>query len=177
MKKLKFVVVLALLMAPMLSNAQNFDKYEEMKGVNSMLITSEMFKLLTEIDFDSTDPETQAYVGLIENLENIQVFTTTDMGVGKEMAADVKSYLGNFSMKKLMSFNDDGKSVDFYSKPGKSDEYVSELLMFMKGKENGEPKAIIMRIIGNVDLKQVSKLAEDLEVPGAKGLEKINENQ
>lgn len=177
MKKLKFIIVLALSMAPILSNAQNFDKYAEMNDVTSMLITSEMFKLLTEIDFDSTDPETQAYVDLIENLKNIQVYSTTDTSIGAKMAADVKTYLGNSSMNKLMSFKDDGKSVDFYSKPGKSSGYVSELLMFMKGKENGEPQAIIMRITGNVDLKQISKLAEDLEVPGAKELEKIEEQK
>lgn len=170
-------MVIAFLLAPFLSNAQTFDKYTDMDGVTSMLVTSEMFKLLTEIDYDSSDPEMQQYVNLIENLKNIQVYSTSNVGIGTKMAADVKAYLNKNSMKMLMSFNDNGQSVNFYSKPGKTESYVSELLMFMKGKENGEPKAVIMKITGNVDLKQISKLAQDLEVPGAKELEKINEKQ
>lgn len=177
MKKSVIVIAIAFFMAPFLSNAQAFDKYTDMEGVNSMLVTSEMFKLLTEIDYDSSDPEMQQYVNLIENLENIQVYSTTNAAISSTMAADVKAYLNGNSMKMLMSFNDNGQSVDFYSKPGKTESYVSELLMFMRGEENGAPKAVIMRITGNVDLKQISKLAQDLEVPGAEELEKIDEKQ
>lgn len=177
MKKTLIVIATAFLMAPFISNAQNFDKYSSMDGVTSMLVTSEMFKLLTEIDYDSSDPEMQQYVDLIESLNNIQVYSTAEPGVAKKMANDVQTYLNSSSMNLLMSFKEDGKSVDFYSKPGKTDSHVSELLMFMNGAENGEPKTVIMRITGNVDLKQISKLAEDLEVPGAKELEKIDEKQ
>ncbi|HET8838417.1 MAG TPA: DUF4252 domain-containing protein [Flavobacteriaceae bacterium] len=175
MKKLTVIFGIAILMMPFLSQAQVFDKYTDMKNVTSMLVTSEMFKLLTEIDYDSTDPETQAYADLIESLNNIQVYSTSDAKIGSKMAMDIQNYLKTNSMKKLMSFKEDGKSVEFYSKPGKSDSYVSELLMFMNGMEDGEAEAVIMRITGNVDLKQISKLAKDLKVPGAKELENINE--
>lgn len=175
MKKLTVILGIAILMMPFLSQAQVFDKYSDMKNVTSMLVTSEMFKLLTEIDYDSSDPETQAYADLIESLNNIQVYSTSDANIGSQMSMDVQNYLKTNSMKKLMSFKEDGKSVEFYSKPGKSDSYVSELLMFMNGMEDGEAEAVIMRITGNVDLKQISKLAKDLKVPGAKELENINE--
>ena len=175
MKKLTLIIATAFLTIPNLSQAQVFEKYTDMKEVSSMLVTSEMFKLLTEIDYDSSDPEMQQYVNLIENLENIQVFSTSDAGIGSKMSTDVQHYLSSNSLKKLMSFKDDGKSVDFYSKPGKTDAYVSELLMFLNGKEDGEAQTVIMRITGNIDLKQISKLAKDLEVPGAKELENIDE--
>lgn len=175
MKKVFFITAIAFLMAPFLSNAQNFDKYTEMDNVSTMLVTSEMFKLLSDIDFDSEDPETQAYVNLIENLENIRVFSTTDSKTSAQMSADAESYLKNTSMKMLMSFKSDGQDVKFYIRPGKSKNYVRELFMFMKGEENGKPMTTIMRITGNVDLKQISKLAKDLDVPGAKELEKVNE--
>lgn len=41
--------------------------------------------------------------------------------------------------------------------------------------EEGEPITVIMSITGDIDLKEVSKLAQDLEVPGADQLEKVNE--
>ena len=74
-----------------------------------------------------------------------------------------------------MSFKDDGKEVNFYSKPGSKKGAVSQLFMFLKGMEEGEPITVIMSITGDIDLKEVSKLAQDLEVPGADQLEKVNE--
>ena len=79
------------------------------------------------------------------------------------------------SMSKLMSFKDDGKEVNFYSKPGSKKGSVSQLFMFLNGKEDGKPMTVIMSITGDIDLKEVSKLAKDLEVPGADQLEKVEE--
>ena len=138
-------------------------------------MTSEMFKLLADIDFESTDPEVKRYIQLIENLEDIKVLTTQDASISKKMEADVNSYLSSASMSKLMSFKDDGKEVNFYSKPGSKKGAVSQLFMFLKGMEEGEPITVIMSITGDIDLKEVSKLAQDLEVPGADQLEKVNE--
>lgn len=178
MKKLIVIsVVIAFGIFPFASNAQTFDKYSEMDNVSSVLVTSEMFKLLAEIDYDSSDPEMQQYVNLIENLDNIQVYTTHNAHIGSEMAADVKRYLASNVVNKLMSVNEGEQTVTFYSKPGKSDSRISELLMFMTGKENDQPVTVIMKITGDVDLKQISKLAKDLDVPGANELKKIDEQQ
>lgn len=175
MKKLILTLVVAFIMWPNMSNAQSFDKYANMDGVTSMLITSEMFKLLTEIDYDSTDPETQQYIDLIENLNSIQVYTANTVAISQQMAVDVKAYLAANSLNKLMSFKEDGQSVTFYAKPGKTEAKVSELLMFLQDAEGSQPEAVIMKITGNVDLKQVAKLAKDLDMPGAEELKKIDD--
>ena len=171
----KLVLIIALSVFPFLSQAQSFGEYADMKGVSSMVMTSEMFKLLADIDFESTDPEVKRYIQLIENLEDIKVLTTQDASISKKMEADVNSYLSSASMSKLMSFKDDGKEVNIYSKPGSKKGAVSQLFMFLKGMEEGEPITVIMSITGDIDLKEVSKLAQDLEVPGADQLEKVNE--
>lgn len=171
----KLVLIIALSVFPFLSQAQSFSGYADMKGVSSMVMTSEMFKLLADIDFESTDPEVKRYIQLIENLEDIKVLTTQDATIAKKMETDVNSYLSSASMSKLMSFKDDGKEVNFYSKPGSKKGAVSQLFMFLKGMEEGEPITVIMSITGDIDLKEVSKLAQDLEVPGADQLEKVNE--
>ena len=171
----KLILIIALSVFPFLSQAQSFSNYADMKGVSSMVMTSEMFKLLADIDFESTDPEVKRYIQLIENLDDIKVLTTQDATIAKKMESDVNSYLSSASMSKLMSFKDDGKEVNFYSKPGSKKGAVSQLFMFLKGMEEGEPITVIMSITGDIDLKEVSKLAQDLEVPGADQLEKVNE--
>ncbi|HET8855215.1 MAG TPA: DUF4252 domain-containing protein, partial [Salinimicrobium sp.] len=134
MKKSLIIIALALLM-PMVSNAQNFAKYESMKGVDAVVITNKMFKLLTKIDLNADDPETQEYIDLIENLDEIRVFTTNQASVRSQMAADVAEYLENSSLEELMRVKEDGKMVKFFYKPGKSEDYVSQLFMFMEGEE------------------------------------------
>ena len=90
------------------------------------------------------------------------------------MSSDVKSYLAKGSLEELMRVNDDGKNIKFYSLPGKNDNYVSELFMFLEGTEGSEPMNIILSITGQIDLSQLSKLTADLKVPGAEELKKAN---
>ncbi|MBW2960608.1 DUF4252 domain-containing protein [Mesonia aestuariivivens] len=167
MKKLIIFITLAIF--PLFIQAQSFSKYADMKGVSSMVMTSEMFKLLADIDFESGDPEVKRYIKLIENLEDIKILTTKNVSISSKMTADVNSYLTSSVMNKLMAFKDEGKEVVFYTKPGSKAGYVSQLFMFMKGEET-----VIMSITGDIDLREVSRLAQDLEVPGAEQLKNVN---
>ena len=55
MKKLNLALMAMLI--PFLVGAQNFQKYEEMKEVDAVVITSTMFKLLTKVDLNADDPQ------------------------------------------------------------------------------------------------------------------------
>ncbi|WP_103865641.1 MULTISPECIES: DUF4252 domain-containing protein [Aquimarina] len=174
MKKIAIILILAVL--PYVSSAQSaFDKYEDMKGVSSVVVTSKMFKLLSKIDIESNDKEVQEYMNLVEKIKNIKVFATEDATVGQKMKADVSSYLKKSSMEELMRVKSDGKNVKFYSKPGKDDDHVSELFMFLDGiKESGKgPNTVVLTITGDIDLKQVSKIADHLNVPGGEELKNV----
>lgn len=174
MKKLTFAILALLL--PFLSGAQNFDKYENMKDVDAVVITSKMFKLLTKIDLNADDPETQAYIDLIENLQEMRVFSSTQENVRKQMSADVSSYVKKGGLEELMRVTEDGKTVKFYYKPGKNDDYVSQLFMFMEGREKSKPVSVILNISGEINLNQISKLANDFKIPGGDELKKVESN-
>ncbi|MBQ0734296.1 DUF4252 domain-containing protein [Aquimarina celericrescens] len=175
MKKLAIVLLLAVL--PYVSNAQSyFDKYENMNDVTSMVITNKMFKLLSKMDFESTDAETQEYLNLVENINNIKVFVTEDKDVAQKMKGDVDQYLKKSSLDELMRIkSDDGENIKFYVKPGKDEDHVQELFMYLVGNDSneGKPETVILTITGNIDLKQVSKLANDLNIPGGKELKNV----
>ena len=171
MKKLTFALLALLL--PFFSNAQNFDKYEDMKDVDAVVITSKMFKLLTKIDLNTDDPETQAYIDLIENLQEMRVFSSTQENVRKQMSSDVSAYVKKGGLEELMRVTEDGKTVKFYYKPGKNDDYVSQLFMFMEGREKSKPISVILNISGEINLTQISKLANDFKIPGGDELKKV----
>lgn len=173
----KLTLIIAMVMMTSLSGAQTFEKYVDMRGVSSMVMTSDMFKLLADIDFDSQDPEVKRYINLIENLKDIKVLSTEDNAIATKLKGDVDTFLSKSTLKELMSFRNEGKNVKFYSKPGSKPGSVSQLLMFLQGEEKGKPMTVLMSITGDIDLKEVSKLAEDLKVPGAEELKKIDANQ
>jgi len=170
----KSIIVLLVGLISFAGYSQNFAKYENMKEVDAMIMTSKMFKLLAKVDLSSTDPEAQQYIKLIENLKEIRMFTTDQSAIRAQMAADVNTYLSKGSLEQLMRVNEDGKNIKFYSKPGRNENFVSELLMFMEGEKDGKPIAVILSITGDIDLTQLSKLATDLKVPGAQELKKVN---
>lgn len=170
----RLIITLLLALVPIVSHSQNFDKYEDMKDVDAMVMTSKMFKMLAKVDLSSSDPEAQEYMKLIENLDRIQIFKSSNAEVRSQMARDVKSYLQKASLEELMRVNEDGQNIKFYSVPGKNDNYVKELFMFMEGHNENKPISVILSITGEIDLSQLSKLTSDLKVPGAKELEKAN---
>lgn len=175
----KIAVLIALLVAPLLVNAQNpFASFENSDDVTSFVATKKMFKLLSKMDFDSNDPEVKEYLDLVNNLDNVRIFTTENASVAKKMDDAVADYVSkNGALSELMRVKDDGKNVKFYSKEGKSDNYVTELLMHLTGNIDGKQRTVVMSITGNIDLKKVSKLTKDLNVPGSEELKNIDKKK
>lgn len=174
----KLVLVMLVMLVPFIGSAQTFDSYEGEKDVTSIVVTKNMFKLLAEIDLESDDPEVKEYLELVNNLDNIKIFVTENADIASRMTADVKKYVSSAKgLNELMRVKDEGKNIKFYSKEGKSSSYVSELLMFMEGDIDGKEGSMIMSITGNIDLKKISKLTKDLNVPGSDELKKIENKQ
>ncbi|EDM44052.1 hypothetical protein SCB49_10692 [unidentified eubacterium SCB49] len=175
----KIAILLALFIAPFAINAQNlWSSFESDDDVSSVVITQKMFKLLAKIDLETDDEEVNDFMNLVENLDNIKIFTTEKSDIASKMSSSVSSYIsGDQGLSELMRVKDDGNNIKFYSREGKNENYVSELLMFLEGSDNSKNQTVVMSITGNIDLKQISKLTKNLDVPGSdaiKQLEKSN---
>lgn len=175
----KATILIAFVIAPFLASAQNaFNSFEDEKDVSSVVVTKNMFKLLSKMDLNSSDPEAKEYLELVENLDEIKIFTTENPAVSKKMDAAVTKYVsGSTDLAELMRVKDDDKNIKFYSKEGKSENFVSELLMHLTGMEDGKNMTVIMSITGNIDLKKISKLTDDLNVPGSEELKDIDKKK
>lgn len=171
MKKLMIFTLLVLI--SITGYSQNFDKYDTMKNVDAVVMTSKMFKLLSKVDLSSSDPEAQQYLDLIENLKEIRIYTSNQNSIRTQMAADVSSYLNKGSLDELMRVSESGRNIKFYSRSGKNENFVSELFMFMEGEKDGKPISVIMSITGNLDLTKISQLTSDLKVPGSEELKNV----
>ncbi|MCK0124263.1 DUF4252 domain-containing protein [Gelidibacter sp. F2691] len=187
----KAILVLALMVAPMLSFGQSFfSKYESMKGVTSGVISQKMFKMIATIDVDLDDPEAQGFLDMVKKVESIKVLSTGDKTISSNLAADAEKYIGSAKLDELMRFKDGNQTVKFYVKEGRDENHVKELLMYINGlKEltqdakieiNGEKRdieTIVVSIIGDIDLREISKITSKMNVPGGEHLEKASKGK
>lgn len=187
----KAIVLLAIMIAPLFSFGQSFfDKYESMKGVTSGVIGQKMFKMIATIDVDSNDPEAQSYLNMVKKIESIKVLTTGDKSISANLAADTEKYISSSKLDELMRFKDGDQTVKFYVREGRDENHVKELLMYVNGlKEltkdskveiNGEKRdveTILISIIGDVDLREISKITSKMNVPGGEHLEKAGKGK
>ena len=168
------IIAMLMLCSSMLITAQGqFDKFESIRGVSSMVMNQKMFKLLSKVDINSSDPEMQAYIELVNNLENVKMFTTTKADVAADMSNTMVEYISDRDLSELMRASDDGKNAKFYYKPGSDENYVKEFVMFLTGNIDGEERTVFFQVTGNIDLKQISKLAQDFDFKGSDALKGV----
>jgi len=185
----KVIIILAIVLAPMMSFGQSvFDKYEDMEDVASVIINSKMFEMLATIDMDLDDPEAQEYFNMVKNIDGVKIFTTGNERISSKMQGDVNSYLKKSNLEELMRIKDGEQNVKFYVREGKDANHVKELLMFITGlkdamKDNDvsingkkrEFESVVLSITGDIDLRQVSKITDKMNIKGGKHLEKVGD--
>jgi hypothetical protein len=186
MKNLILIIVFTVISAVAFGQGM-FDKFEDKEGVTSVIVNQKMFKMLATMGIDLDDPEAQGFVNMAKNITAFKVFTTGDEKISSEMNATVQSYLKSSNLEELMRIKDGDQTVNFYIKEGKDENHVKELLMFINGlKEmtsgrditiNGkkrEIETVILSLKGDIDLRQISKLTNQMNMPGGEQLKKVN---
>ena len=170
----KFLLTIAIAALPMVMFGQSiFDKYEDMSNVSTVVVSKNLFKLMSKIE--TSDPDHQEFNELARQLEDLKVFATEDKAIAAEMAATVKSYLRKSSLEELMRVKDEDTNVKFYVKYGQDEDHVNELLMFVSGIKdvevdmNGKERKIetvLLTLTGNIDLNKINALTKKMNLPG-----------
>lgn len=171
MKINKLIIAIAIVIAPIVTYAQSqFDKFEDIEGVTSVIVNQKAFSLMSKIGADSDEE----YLDLIKNIESLKVFATESVTVASQMATEVKNYLKKSDLEELMRVRDGETNVTIYIKEGKSEDYVEELFMFVKDGDKSSHEAVIISLTGEIDLKQIAKLTDEMNLPGGEHLKKAN---
>jgi hypothetical protein len=170
MRKLILSLVLVLSANTFFAQQTLFDKFEDQDGITSVVVNKKMFTLLSKMKVE--DKETQQYVNLIKKLDNLRVFVTKSDKKADEMKAASDKYIKTASLEELMKINDKGKSVKIFVKSGASDSQIKELMMFVEGGPNEE--SVLMSLIGDFDLNELSVLTDKMNLPGGDDLKKAS---
>ena len=175
MKINKLLVIVVLTIAPVIVSAQSqFDKFEDIDGVTSVIVNQKAFSLMSTLGAGSDDE----YMDLIKNINSLRVFATESAQVAAQMNTEAQNYLKKANLEELMRIKDEDNNVKIYIREGSSENYVKELFMFVTGtnlNENDNSETVIISLTGDIDLKQIAKLTEQMNLPGGEHLKKAQQ--
>lgn len=161
----KIILLIALTVTSMVTNAQSFfDSLEDMDGVDMVVVNKDMFELLSKFGPDKMkDNEAMQIFTMIKDLKNLKVFSTDDAIIADKMETMANSAIKKHNLTELMRIKEDDSRVKIYVKSTKNKEYVSEVLMFIKGidkQTKGISKSMIVSLTGNIDINKIAALAD-----------------
>lgn len=161
----KLITVLIFLTTSIVVNAQSlFDSLEDLNGVDMVVVTKDAFELISKFkNIAIDDNEGMKVFQMIQDLEEFKMFSTRDTQVANTMEDMVNTSIKKQKLTELMRVKDEGSRVKIYVKTTKNKEYVSEVLMFVKGLSkmtNKTSEALIVSLIGTIDVNKLSELAD-----------------
>ena len=183
MKNLSLVLI-GLMLSLTVKGQSIFERYADYEDVSLVSISPKMFKMLGQLSVSLDDPEAQEYIDMVSSIENFKVLISGNDEVTAAMSKWAAEQLSSKDLEELMTIKDADADVAFYVKSGKSDDRVEKLIMYVNGvnpeiiKDSplGEltVETIILLIEGDIDLKQISKLTDQMNLPGGKQLRKAS---
>ena len=161
----KIIVLIALIIAPIMSNAQSyFDSLEDLNGVDMVVVTKDAFELISKFkNLKIDDNEGMKVFQMIQDLKEFKMFSTNDSEVANKMEGMVNTSIQKENLTQLMRIKEDDSRVKIYVKASKSKDYVNEVLMFIEGfsnKTNKAFEAVIVSLTGTIDINKISALAD-----------------
>ncbi len=162
----KIILIIAFVVSPIISYGQSiFDTLEDMDDVASVIINKDAFEILSKFKSNNDNSESSEVMEIftmIQNLNELKVFSTSNETVANTMENMVKSEVKKSNLTELMRIKDKGSRVKIYVKTGKNKDFVGEVLMFVKDKNDDKNKhnSVIISLTGMIDINKLSKLAD-----------------
>lgn len=165
----KIIVIIALMMTPLLSNAQSiFDSLEDLDGVDMVVVTKDAFQLLKKFqpkNVKSDDNEVMQAFEMINDLNEFKMFSTDNLEIASKMEKMVNNAIKSSKLTELIRIKEDDSRVKIYVIATGNKNYVSEVLMFVKGidkKTKGMSEAMVMSLTGNIDINKMSEFTDKM---------------
>jgi hypothetical protein len=171
------MIIAGLLLMPLFANAQSvmdklFDKYSGTEGITSVYISKYMFDMFRN---DQSVPKTEeeSMNQVISKLNGIKILVTDDdpaTPIPVNLYQEIMKVLPTSAYKEIMVVKENDQDIKFFVKEEKG--RVAELLMVIGGKTK---ESVLISIQGDIDMKNISKLAKGMNIEGMNNLEKMED--
>jgi hypothetical protein len=173
MKNILFI--LTFLATAITATAQNFDEVGNLSHVSETRVTGAMFKMISGIEID--DPDFAELMKTVDNLTDLRVYATDDKASAAKMKTFATGFITKNKMDLLMSVKEDGQKFTFHVRKGNTDTKIRELVMFIDGADDKESSAVFLVITGDLDLNQIAKITQQMNIPGQKQIKEATQKK
>jgi hypothetical protein len=161
----KIILFIALALSPIVSNAQSFfDSLEDMDGVDMVVVTKDAFELISKFkNVKIDDNEGMKVFQMIKDLKEFKMFSTHKTAVADKMEIMVETAIKKQNLTQLMRIKEDDSRIKIYVKASSNKDFVSEVLMFIRGiskQTNKNSESMVVSLTGNIDINKMSSLAD-----------------
>lgn len=173
MKKVMIVAVMMMMGGAALAQgdaiSKFFTKYQNDDSFSQVTVSSKMFSLFTNMEVDNK--EDQEVLDAISKLKGLRILAKEQTRDSRELYKEAMSMIPTKEYEELMAVRDKDKDMKFFIK--ESGGKISELVMVMGGNE----EFMVLSLFGEIDLKQVSKIGQKMNVDGLENLEKVKDTK
>jgi len=170
------VIVLFAFTSNLFLGQSAFDKFEEMDEITSVVVSKKMFEMMANVK--TNNKEGQEFLDLVKNLNSLKVYTTANAKYKAEMKSTVDKYRATKKLEELMRVSDSSANVKIYVNQGKNTTQIKELLMYIEGnKFDYDHQAVVVLLLGNFDLNDISALVDRMNIPGGEELKKASKSK
>jgi hypothetical protein len=171
MKKLCFLILCIFLIFPAMAQedaiSKFFGKYEGREDFTTIYITSRMFGLIAQIP-ESEDEED--VMNIIRKLKGLKIITTDEYTGKNQLYQEALKILPKEGYDDLMVIKEGNEQIKFLI--SEKDGKINEFLMLIGGDDN----FFLMSMVGDLNLKDISRLSKTMDIEGFNHLDKLKEN-
>lgn len=143
-----------------------FDRFQEDETFTKVSVSSKMFSLFTEMEGNTE--EEKEFLDVIGKLKGMKAVTSESVANPKGLYDEAIKDVEKAGYEELMTVTDAEENVKISIKD--KNGVIEELILVVGGKE----KFALMSLYGEIDLKQVSKLASMMRMSEMKYLKEID---
>ena len=145
-----------------------FSKYEDDDNFTHVTITSRMFSLFANLDIE--DEEDKELMDAVSKVKGLKIITKDDISQteANELYEEAFKLIPEKEYDELMTVRDKETNMKFLIKEENS--IITELIMVM----HGENEFFLLSLIGDIDLKQISRLSKSMSIDGFEHLKNVD---
>lgn len=165
-----------------------FSSYATHSEVTHVNITPQMFQFLGKFKVNTTDPESEAFLDMIQSLRRFRIMSTQNDTVSEAMETWLKAEISQTPLTSVLNITEKGIHVQFAAIFGEAKNKVKRLVMFVEGLQehiDNSPSIqletqtrfdyMLMEIEGDIDLNQVAMITQLVDVPSGEYLEALKD--
>lgn len=173
MKRIIVTITMMAFAVSLMAQGEVVNKYFNELADNDVFtkvsVSSKMFSLFTELEGDSE--EEKEFLKAVSKLKGLKIIVADSTPNAAKLYSKALKEVQGAGYEELMSVVDAGENMNFSIK--EKGGIITELLMVAGGKK----KFVLLSLYGEIDLKNISKIARTMKVDGLENLSKLDDEK